>query len=62
MVGQLNPDSRRLFQPLQHGEGGEGVFQTADLVDELFPMEQEALADFFTALKAKESHIFGLNV
>ncbi len=33
-----------------------------DAVYELFPMEQEALADFFTALKAKESHIFGLNV
>lgn len=33
-----------------------------DAVYELFPMGHEALADFFTALKAKESHIFGLNV
>ena len=36
VVGHLNPDSRRFFKPLQHGEGGEGVFQAADLVDELF--------------------------
>jgi hypothetical protein len=35
VVGIVKHCSRRLFKHLQHGNGSEGIFQTADVLDEL---------------------------
>ncbi|MEI8011671.1 MAG: shikimate dehydrogenase [Candidatus Omnitrophota bacterium] len=48
------------LSPIMHNTAFDAL--GVDAVYQLFPMKQEELGDFFTALKKKESHVFGLNV
>jgi hypothetical protein len=59
VVGHLNPDSRRLFKPLQQGEGGEDVFQAADVLVELPHGSRQMPAHLAVILCQQLADLFG---